>query len=148
MSQIRFNIGVPRGGSAARSVEDGSEARVQSVRPQGGSAARAAEERNRLDGVPARRGVSIGLRAQGGRSAEDVTGTARATPATATVVRREPLSVPPMISGSQALPAAPLSADAPAEEHVSFQPPQTVVARLQSLAKSLFSPGGSSTKPS
>ena len=148
MSQIRFNIGVPRGGSAARSAEDGSGRRPLSVRPQGGSAARMAEERNRLEAVPARQSVSIGLRAKGGRAASDVTPSGTETVASATVTRRRSESAPQTISSGPQPPVVPRSAESIAEQSASSQPPITVAARIQSLAKSLFLPGGSSTKPS
>ena len=46
MAQIRFNIGVPRAGSAAQDAESSRE-HFRSLRPEAGSAARQAEEARR-----------------------------------------------------------------------------------------------------
>ena len=72
MSPVRFQIGVPRAGSAARSSEGAYASpendgwtRAKKV-ALSGSAARAVEERKRAEGLQAKQGASIALRATGG----------------------------------------------------------------------------------
>lgn len=160
MSQIRFNLGVPRGGSAARIAEDDAVP-TRSIRPQAGSAARDAEERKRVEGVSGPRAFSIGLRAQGAAVPSSAVGTSATVDGTATnreaavlqlgtvTVRRQ--SAVPVDSvfvhtgsSSVALPnAAPLSAKQADEASVPSMPPVTAVSRVKSLVQSLFSSGSS-----
>lgn len=72
MSQVRFQIGVPRMSDAARSAEeayssaeDGGWTRAKKV-ALSGSAARAVEEQKRAEGVAAKQGKAIAFRATGG----------------------------------------------------------------------------------
>ncbi|MGI4758513.1 MAG: hypothetical protein ACRYGF_16885 [Janthinobacterium lividum] len=158
MNQVRFNIGLPKGGSAARIGEDAAGQGLRSVHPEGGSAARQAEERRRAETVPVQRGASLGMRAQGGRVV-----TAEEMRAASSAPRPEPLASShgmkvvgtehPVHASSMAVSApesAPLTLTTsvlePTEEIASSGPLQTAAVRIKSLVQSLFSSGGSSSK--
>ncbi len=154
MNQLRFSIGVPRPGSAARTAEDAADAAdapLHSIRPRAGSAARDAEERKRAEGVrPMQRG-SIVLRAHGTPFPETapIAGPANLTgPQPHVVVER--LHGGPMLSpapspapGSHGL-SQTGQEDAPKMLH---GPLQTAVGQIRSLVQSLFATGSSSSKP-
>lgn len=154
MSQIRFNIGVPRGGSAARIAEEGDPQPRRSLGPQAGSAAREAEERKRAEGGSSPRAFAIGLRAQGARMAA-VEGSVDST---------EPLSQPAVaptgtlierhtFAGTDAryvhagsTPAiAPTSAEQVTAHEITPPPVTGAASRIKSLVQSLFSSGASSS---
>ena len=159
MSQIRFNIGVPRGGSAARIAEDGSQESTRSIRPQAGSAARAAEERNRAESSAGPRAFSIGMRARGARASvpPGASGGAAASSTTVepraseTVSRQSagPVSSVYVHAGSSTTTApstAPLSAEQADEAFASSRPPIKAASRVKSLVQALFSSGSAPGK--
>ena len=149
MNQIRFTIGVPKAGSAARIAEQSSESPTRSILPRAGSSARDAEERKKLGGTPARRSASISMRASGGRVAESVAhADTPAVTAGITVERSQadaslPSSFPSNSNG-------PVVAAALAGQSVNDGPPsgslQTAAVRLKSLVRSLFLPGAPSNE--
>ena len=148
MNQIRFNIGVPKAGSAARIAEDAAESPSRSMLPRAGSAARDAEERKKAEGVPTRRSVGYSMRATGGRVAGQATPT-KAVISTEPVMERSQtiskLSVSNM-EQSNISTISPLLSERSESGNVSAGPLQTAVTRFKSLFESLFPAGGSSTK--
>ena len=66
MGQVRFQIGVPRAGSAAR-VAEGTEPLARMPLPQAGAAARDTEQRKKLEGETGAAKPVIALRGTGGR---------------------------------------------------------------------------------
>lgn len=158
MNQLRFNIGVPRGGSAARIAEEAAEPTPRSVRPLAGSAARDAEERKRVD-VLAPRFAAIRLRAQGARVAEwedihresDVvrfSGEASHQAQTVSVERAGQVrpDLPPNRTSDATFSPSTAVPEQVVEESASSRPLQTAAVSIKSLVQSLFSLGVSSSK--
>ncbi len=169
MSQIRFGIGVPRAGDAARSSEEhtsGSDGWTRAKKVGlSGSAARAAEDRKREEGVAAKPSNTIALRASGGAIVDAATmlqhSTAPAKPASGESSSRENavsathFSEAERISSSRTVsPAAvPGLAVNGEPEHrssdTSVQPGllQSAAARIQSLTRSLFQSRDANSQP-
>jgi hypothetical protein len=149
MNQIRFTIGVPKAGSAARIAEEPSDSPTRSILPRAGSSARDAEERKRLEGTPVRRSASISMRASGGRVAEPVAQTTTlADKAGVTVARSQANgNLPSSLLNNS---SRPVVAAAPPGQSVADGPPtgplQTAAVRLKSLVQSLFLPGAPSNE--
>lgn len=165
LNQVRFNIGVPKSGSAARLAEESAGSPLGTVRPRAGSAARDAEERKRMEPGATHRGAAIGLRAQGGRAvtAEEMRAASARPWATSQPVTDVPQAVIEHIDslGQHPVPVAAnrttyISAAGVSEQGISKQvvgenassgPLQTAAVRIKSLVQSLFSLGDSSSKP-
>ena len=152
MNNIRFSIGVPGAGSAARIAEDAAGSSLQSRLPRAGSAARNAEERKQSEGITMRRSAAISMRATGGRVPEQAAGTSSSDLSSEernVVTQRSQAGITfPSSSVSN------LNASAPASFHnggtgtqdSSPLPQPSAAVRLKSLVKSLFSPGDSPNK--
>lgn len=150
MGQIKFQIGVPRAGSAARNAEQGEKdapAGRQIALPRAGSSARASEEEKAANGPTLRPQAGFSLRAQNGVISRNpaVTSTAfnssgaHAAPHGASVLHDAPtpqnVPVPPLETG---------------HGDVSAQPPagplQLAASRFQALVRSLFTSSETSGK--
>lgn len=134
MNGIRFQVGTPRAGSAARIAEQDRQSR--GIGTFAGSAARAVEAAKRAEGASGFTGArTIGMRATGGKAF---------SPEAAPTV--PPASVPLQAVAQESstgpmLPVAQVSAKNQAEEISQPGALQTAVSRVQSLVRSLF-PGG------
>lgn len=157
MNQLRFQIGVPKAGSAAREAENSAGAPLGSTRPCAGSAARDAEERKRAEPVISQRGAAVGMRAQGGRvvTAEEMRAASARTSAApqvsheqkkAVVVERLASAGDPVAAQSAAFASSTAVPEQVVEENASSGPLQTAAVRIKSLVQSLFSSGDSSSK--
>ena len=151
MNQVRFQIGVPRAGSAARSAEreakfDTTPGRI--VRPEAGSAARAAEQ-EKANGEPTAQTIAgFSLRGQNGM----VTRNVPVTQGPLNRVWEEQVSP----NESVAQPARPVLQQTPeplSPEKRDSNSPQPLAgplrlaaSRFQTLVQSLFSQGDTSGK--
>ena len=146
MSNVRFQIGIPRAGSAARiSEEEGW--RPSSIKPVAGSAARDAEERKRAEGSMPKRATAVAMRASGGvpfRVDE------QGVPIPDASTMKEPRISSEITGADRITNSYKVSSDAVAplatslERNSSTKDPvrpgalQSAAARIQSLTRSLF----------
>jgi hypothetical protein len=148
MNQIRFNIGVPKAGSAARIAEHSSESPANSILPRAGSAARDAEERKKLEGTPVKRSASISMRASGGLTQPVAQTSTPAVKAGITVERSQAGAGLPSSFRNKS--NGPLVVAAVLEQSVADGPPSgslhIAAIRLKSLVRSLFPPGAPSNE--
>lgn len=156
MNQLRFQIGVPKAGSAAREAENSADAPPGSIRPRAGSAARDAEERKRAEPVTTQRAAAVGMRAQGGRvvTAEEMR-AASAKPSAApqvshdqkkaVVVERLAPAEGSIAADAATFPSSTAVPEQVVEESASSGALQTAAVRIKSLVQSLFSSGDSSS---
>ncbi len=137
MGQIRFEVGIPKAGSAARSAEQ--EPRSRSLSSLAGSAARAEEETKRTAGSSGFQGApKISMRATGGKVFQP--------PAEHESVAELPSLPIDVVAARQAmLPVSQVSAITPAEESNQPGALQTAMSRVHSLVQSLF--GGRTRTP-
>ncbi|MGI4854065.1 MAG: hypothetical protein ACRYF4_08500 [Janthinobacterium lividum] len=155
MNQLRFQIGVPKAGSAAREAENSADAPLGSIRPRAGSAARDAEERKRAEPLQTQRGASVGMRAQGGRvvTAEEMRAASGRPPAAPQVSPEEKKAVVferlaptgTSVPGTQMVSTSSIAIPEQVEENASSGSLQTAAVRIKSLVQSLFSSGDSSS---
>jgi len=148
MGQIRFQIGVPRAGSAARSEEQEKDITQAGrlVLPRAGSAARIAEEEKAASDPVSRPQAGFSLRGHNGTVTRNTSVTSttfnsvgpQATPPGATVPHDAP--VPPSVS----TPLAESRSDASAPS--SAGPLQLAASRFQTLVRSLFTSSETSGK--
>jgi hypothetical protein len=151
MNQVRFQIGVPRAGSAAHRAEqeDLGTNPGRLVRPVAGSAAKAAEDEKAANGRTAQTGAGFSLRGQNGT----VVRNAAVTPAA--LNHRAGVQTPPVEAlaqparpasqqASETLPSNPRGSNA---ESPLAGPLQLAASRFQTLVQSLFSPGDKTGKP-
>ena len=157
MNQLRFQIGIPKAGSAAREAENSADAPLGSIRPRAGSAARDAEERKRAEPLRTQRGAAVGMRAPGGRvvTAEEMRAASGRPPAAPQVSHEEKAAVAVerlapagiMVAGNQtAFTSFTAVPEQVVEENASSGPLQTAAVRIKSLVQSLFSSDDSSSK--
>ncbi len=166
MGQIRFQIGTPRTGSAARSAEeshspaeDGGWTRAKKV-ALSGSAARAAEEAKRAEGIGPKQSNTIGLRASGGAVVDRETmmqhsalpGRTAAVEGSSIISSHKIAAVPAdfpegerisnsRIVSAEAVPSLTTSGEQDGgSRDTTVQPGllQSAAARIQSLTRSLF----------
>ena len=141
MAQLRFQIGVPRAGSAAKDAESARE-NFRSLRPQAGSAARQAEEARRSEerGIPAGiGGAAIRLRstAAGVRRMSDGQSNVGQTPHADDLVSGLHVKSQEGAASGPDFPAAiPANSDASGSLPESGQP--DMPAKLKSFLRSLF----------
>jgi hypothetical protein len=151
MNQVRFQIGVPRVGSAARTAEneakfDSTSGRI--VRPEAGSAARAAEEEKKANGVqPAQTIAGFSLRGQNGMVTRNVSVTQ------GSLNKGGEQASPNEVAAQPARPAQPQSPEPLSSERRDSNPQQPLAgplrlaaSRFQTLVQSLFSPGDTAGK--
>lgn len=140
MKELRFRVGVPRAGSAARTAEQDDTGSGRIVRPQAGSAARAAEAEKAL-GSKSIAGFSL-------RAREGVVGRqthliqAESNRVSGVGALRESASFLP--NGAERVAQNDARVVAPsAAEHQSQSPagPLPIAGRLQALVRSLFAEG-------
>ena len=172
MGQVRFKIGIPGVGAAARAAE-GQPSVAPLDLPKGGSAARAAEERNRAgrkstgsaDSPSARTIANISLRGQNGQVSQRLMPTS--TPSSRSTAFHQAVHdltgphEPAADEMGKALPGAPhtnlsshsVSSSVPATSagdsstvDLSPGPLQTTAVRFQTLLRSLFSSGDAAGK--
>ncbi len=134
MGQVRFQIGVPKAGSAARSAE--SEPRTRSLSSLAGSAARAAEAARRTQASTFSGAPTISMRAVGGvvQPPQQVQASNVSTGA-----------VPAQVPTSATEPNTQASAATQAEDSSQSGQLQTAASRIHSLVQSLF--GGRTRTP-
>ena len=149
MNQVRFSIGVPKAGSAAREAEHAAKSPLRSIVPRAGSAARDAEARNKLEATHLQRSASISMRASGGRVVEPVAQVHPSTGKADTGVELSaagsglPLSIASNRNGP-VVAAAPSGFSVP--DGSSSGSLHTAAGHLKSLVRSLFFPGASSNE--
>ena len=136
MPQIRFQVGVPRAGSAARSAEDVLPVQ-SSLGSFAGSAARAAEAArqaryNNVTATPA-----IRMRAQGGQ----VSNQSAAQILTSQYAKQVDAMTAPSFASLPAFPSTAVRTVQPVEGEVSSGVLQIAAIRVQTLLRSLFSSG-------
>lgn len=137
MGQIRFQVGIPKAGSAARSAEQ--EPRSRSLSSLAGSAARVAEEAKRTAGSSGFQGApTISMRAAGGKVFQPP--AERESVAAASSLPIDVVAAPQAM-----MPVSEVSAITPAEESNQPGALQTAVSRVHSLVQSLF--GGRTRTP-
>jgi hypothetical protein len=150
MNQVRFQIGVPRVGSAARKAEQEANFDATSgpfVRPEAGSAARAAEEEKAAGGRTAQTVAGFSLRGQNGTVTRNV-------PVTQNSLNRAGEQASPNEAVAQ--PAPPVLQQAPEtlssesrgsnSEQPLAGPLRLAASRFQTLVQSLFPPGDTAGK--
>lgn len=150
MAQLRFHIGVPQAGSAAREAEASPE-RFRSLRPQAGSAARQAEEERRqraLDGTTRPlHTTTLHMRgASQGESATISSAFSAADPRPAQTAAESAAALPSLdpaeqtTAGAITAPATPDNVTA-SQTSPESGPLQTAAAKFKTLFRSLL--GGS-----
>ncbi len=153
MPQLRFNIGVPRAGSAAREAESGREG-VRSLRPEAGSAARQAEQERRdaerwyQEDAPKRVGpTTIRMQTPRRRAAEENTSLTENPRREAREGVRVPSGQPvaPLLAtpvqempNTVASPAGLPAGAVPTPTSTHLAPLQTAAAKFRSLFRSVF----------
>ena len=151
MAQMRFNIGVPAAGSAARAAESERES-FRSLRPAAGSAARQAEEERReaeRSGLRRAGFTTIRIETPPHRNAEAVRATPISTDPVRSGVAQDALApgVPASNQLSMQAEKIPASATAgtgspssvaPLLTSLQSNPLQTAAAKFKSLFRSVF----------
>ena len=156
MSQIRFSIGVPRAGSAARLAEQGPK--PASLLPRAACAAADAEQQRAFAPVPVQKPTTTGMRAAGGRvvtAAEMQAAELRARTgmpidsslASAEVGRGYGHAMAGKVSPEQQQ-AFVSTATVPEQvvKESTLSPLEVAAGQIKSLVQSLFSSGVSSSK--
>jgi hypothetical protein len=149
MGQIRFQIGVPRAGSAARSAE--REEEVNPVGrlnlPRAGSAARAAEAEKAVSASVSRPQAGFSLRGQNGVVTRNTPVTSAAFNSAGTQVA--PLAARPPHDGpapSSVSTPEPAKSSSVASAQSTAGPLQLATSRFQALVRSLFTSSETSSK--
>ncbi|WP_419805294.1 hypothetical protein [Terriglobus sp.] len=151
MAQVRFRIGVPGAGSAARDAESARDS-FRTLRPEAGSAARQAEEERRNADIPAMRrmnSTTIRMQTPSQRPAEwmkSASESAEAQPRKAengaSAASNLPSSPVPSMSAEKPAaalaPAGTLSGAEPTHNSLEASPLQTAAAKFRSLFRSVF----------
>ena len=150
MNQVRFQIGVPRVGSAARNAEDENSLDTTSGRlvlPEAGSAARAAEAEKAAGGYLGPTVAGFSLRGQNGTVTRNTSVTQGALNSTGGPTPPGEVVARPELSAAQRMPEMPPSEKRGSNSEQSRAGPLHLAAsRFQTLVQSLFSPGDTTGK--
>ena len=150
MNQVRFQIGVPRVGSAARNAEQEASldpASRQFVRPEAGSAARAAEEEKAAGGRTTQTVAGFSLRGQNGTVTRNVPVTQNSLNGAGEQASPNEAVAQPVRSVLHQTPETLSSASRGGNSEQPLAGPLRLAAsRFQTLVQSLFPPGDTTGK--
>ena len=150
MNQVRFQIGVPRVGSAARNAEDENSLDTTSGRlvlPEAGSAARAAEAEKAAGGYLGPTVAGFSLRGQNGAVTRNTSVTRGVLNSAGAPAPLADAPARPELSAAQCMPEMlPSEKRGSNPEQSRAGPLNLAASRLQTLVQSLFSSGDTTDK--
>ena len=150
MNQVRFQIGVPRVGSAARNAEQEANLDATSrqfVRPEAGSAARAAEEEKAAGGGTTQTVTGFSLRGQNGTVTRNVPVTQNSLNGAGEQASPNEAVAQPVRSVLHQTPETLSSASRGGNSEQPLAGPLRLAAsRFQTLVQSLFPPSDTAGK--